>query len=287
MRFGLNVANLGEYSDPRLHAELAREAESAGWDGYFVWDMLLFDRGTTYPIVDPWIALSAVAMSTTHIRIGALGVSLPRRRPWKVAREAVSLDHLSGGRLVLGVTQGFQPEADFAPFGEEMDLKTRAQMLDEALEILAGLWSGEPFAFTGRHYKVQEVTFLPRPMQQPRIPVWLTGMWPNPRPFLRAARWDGVFPAGPGGDWMQPHHIIEVAQFVKKHRHADEPFDIAYFGNYGSSPGDDPQRAAEIVRPWREAGLTWWLESIDPWRGTLDEVRTRIRQGPPRIAWHP
>ncbi len=171
MRFGLSVQNYGEYGDPVLLSELAREAEQAGWDGFFLWDHLHLRRRSEQPFADPMVALAAIAMATERIRIGTMVTSPARRRPWKLAREAVTLDHLSHGRVILGVGLGWSAADDFEAFGEEGDVRVRAERLDEALEIIDGLCSGEPFSFEGRHHRMANVRFLPPPVQRPRVPI--------------------------------------------------------------------------------------------------------------------
>jgi alkanesulfonate monooxygenase SsuD/methylene tetrahydromethanopterin reductase-like flavin-dependent oxidoreductase (luciferase family) len=280
MKFAINLSNLDIYSNPHLVVELARDAERAGWDGFFIWDMLLYDTVKYLPAADPWITLAAVAATTHQMRIGPIITALPRRRPWKVAREAVTLDHLSNGRVTLGVGLGFQPHADFTPFGEERDDKARAAKLDEGLAIMTGLWSGQPFSYHGQHYHLDEIVFLPQPVQTPRIPIWLTGLWPNKRPFRRAAQWDGIFPSQRGGGWITPDEVKDSVAYIRAHRQIVAPIDVVYSGE---TPGDDPVKASDIVALWQEAGVTWWLEFIAHWRGPLDEMQMRIRQGPPRL----
>jgi len=182
MQFGLIVQMTGLLGYPQPLARLAREAEAAGWDGFFIWDVFGGDSAAPSPVVDPWIALAAIAATTQRIRFGTMVTPLPRRRPWKLAREAASLDHLSGGRLILGVGIGTPPE-EFARFGEEADPRIRAEMLDEGLEVLTGLWSGELFSFHGRYYRVEEATLLPRPVQQPRSRSGSVGPGRASRPF--------------------------------------------------------------------------------------------------------
>src|SRR4051812_8699584 len=194
MKQAVNLPVIGEYSDPKLLAELAAEAEQAGWDGVFVWDALVLDSNLRPPVTDPWIALAAIAANTERVKIGTMIAQLARRRPWKVAREVVALDHLSGGRMILGVGLGFAQQADFEQFGEEGDARVRARKLDEALDIIAGLCTGEPFSYHGDHYHIEETVFTPRPLQS-HIPIWVAGYWPNKKPFQRAARWDGMCPA--------------------------------------------------------------------------------------------
>jgi alkanesulfonate monooxygenase SsuD/methylene tetrahydromethanopterin reductase-like flavin-dependent oxidoreductase (luciferase family) len=290
MKFGLYLPNFGPLGNAHTLADLAADAEAAGWDGFFIWDHIA--RAWVTEVVDPWVALSAVAMTTTRLRIGALITPLPRRRPWKVARETVSLDHLSGGRLVVGVGIGGSGgrQVEWQNFGEEMDLRVRGAMLDEALEILTGLWSGRPFTYAGRHYRVEESRFLPVPLQSPRIPVWVAGQWPHRVPFRRAARWDGMFPEFPMANGDVLAQLSAAVAFVRARRANDAPFDVVHAAT--PTPGDDPVRAAEIVRPYAEAGVTWWLERLDPphfgeaWQAEwpLDAMRRRIRQGPPARA---
>lgn len=284
MRYAIHVPNFGDYADPRALAELAQEAEAAGWDGFFLWDHLLARPEGDVPVADPWIALAAIAAVTTRIRLGPLVTPLPRRRPWKLAREAVTLDHLSKGRLVLGVGIGTPVEADFAPFGEPTDARERAQLLDEGLEIVTGLWSGEPFRHNGQRYRLNEVTFLPRPVQRPRIPIWVGGAWPHRGPMRRAAHWDGVFPDKAGIDWergeiMTPDDLREILAYIRTQRTAAGPFDVILGGMT-----DGPAQGAEKLAPYEEAGLTWWIEGLHSMRGSFAEMRKRIHAGPPRPA---
>jgi probable F420-dependent oxidoreductase len=286
MYYGVDLPHFGDCADVRLLADMAREAEAAGWDGFFLWDHILFSFGTT-PMVDPWIALTAVALATERIRFGPMVTPLPRRRPTKLARETATLDRLSNGRLILGVGSGEDP-GEFEGLGEEADSKTRGDMLDEGLDVLAKLWSGEPVQHQGKHYTVQDAQFLPTPVQQPRIPVWVAGRWPNKRPFRRAALWDGVFAIdreSGGMEPMTPEQVREMVAFIKSQRTSGEPFDVAH---QGVTPGGDPTHAHEIIAPYAEAGVTWWIESILPnvfgweWEGPwpIDKMQERIRQGP-------
>jgi alkanesulfonate monooxygenase SsuD/methylene tetrahydromethanopterin reductase-like flavin-dependent oxidoreductase (luciferase family) len=193
MKYGLDVSTAGEYADPCILADLALEAEQAGWDGFFLWDVIFAEGQADMPVTDSWIALAAIASKTQQIRIGALLTPLARRRPWKVARETVALDHLSKGRLIFAAGLGYQT-LEFTPFEEESDPKIRAEKLEEGLQILNNLWAGEPCRFQGKHYHINVTKFLPRPVQSPRIPVWIGGYWPNRKPFRRAAQWDGAYP---------------------------------------------------------------------------------------------
>ncbi len=287
MKYGLHLPNFGPFSEARLLAEFAQLAEQSGWDGFFIWDHI--NRAWLTPVVDPWIALTAIAMNTTTVKIGALITPLPRRRPWKVARETVSLDRLSNGRLIFSVGIGSDggKEAEWQSFGEELNPKTRAQMLDEGLEILNGLWSGQPFSFEGNHYTVTESQFLPTPAQSPRIPIWVGGYWPNKAPFRRAARWDGVFPHFRG----EPEEILPqfkaLVQFINQERTSNDPFDVVRIEP--AHPNYSPSNTAQQVEPFAQAGATWWLAELIPqhfgkdWQDTwpLDAMRDYILQGPP------
>lgn len=278
MQFGIDLPISGAYADVRLLATLAREAEAAGWDGFFVYDQIAEAPPT--PIVDPWIALAAIALGTRRIRFGTLVTPLARRRPWKVARETATLDQLSGGRLILGAGLG-SGQTEFDDLGEVGDPKLRAAMLDAALDVIVGLWRGEVFSYSGQHYRLRDAVFLPQPVQTPRIPIWIGGVWPNRAPFRRAARWDGVFPhyRGPAGSsMMPPDELRSLLAFIGQQRASADRFDVAL---RNKTPSDDPIRDAETAASYAEAGLTWWLEGVEG-RPRLIDMRKRIRQGPPR-----
>jgi alkanesulfonate monooxygenase SsuD/methylene tetrahydromethanopterin reductase-like flavin-dependent oxidoreductase (luciferase family) len=289
MRFGITMPPFADFSDPRALAELARDAETAGWDALFIWDHIFFDP-TFHPIADPWVALAAVAVNTQRLRLGTMITPIARRRPWKLARETVSVDRLSNGRLTLGVGLGDPVQWDFGFFDEVTDPKIRARRLDEGLDILTGLWSGQPFRYQGEQYNVKEVTFRPTPVQTPRIPIWIGGWWPNKPPLRRAARWDGVCP-GKWGGTLTPDEWRELLAYIQRYRTATTPFDAVHSG---VTPGENPAQAAELVESYARAGVTWWVETVDPWRFGWDWeaawapeatrlMRERIRQGPPRI----
>ncbi len=283
MKYGFIIYTAG---DIHTLAALAAEAEEAGWDGVFYWDGIYLERHAEARdyLYDPWVVLAAFAMRTRRVRIGAVLTPLPRRRPWKVARESVSIDHLSGGRLILPVGMGFLPDGGFSRVGEMSDARTRAERLDESLAIICGLWSGRPYAFHGRQYSVEEMTFLPAPLQVPRIPIWLPGIWPSQKSMRRVLRYDGLLPEkrNPDGSLasVTPDDIRVMRDYIAEHRETTDSFDIVW---EGETPGDDPSRAIETLRPYADAGVTWWMESrwaaIGP--SSLAVVGERIRQGPP------
>ena len=187
VKYGLELPTGYELADPVALADLARLAETRGWDGIFLEDYVCYGGDRAAPTVDTWMALAAMASATERVILGTGVTAIPRRRPWNVARQAVAIDQLSAGRLVLGAGLGDTGEsvvedASLVAFGEEGDVRVRAEMLDEALQIIAGLWTGEPFTFSGRHYSVDDVVFRPTPVQRPRIPIWIGGGFPSRGP---------------------------------------------------------------------------------------------------------
>lgn len=281
MKYGLDVSITGVYADAGLLADLASLAEEAGWDGFFVQEGLL--PGSSESMVDPWIALCTIALRTRRLRLGAFMTPLAAYRPWLVARQAVALDHLSQGRLIFGAGLG-ERAADFVRVGEDADPRQRAEMLDEGVKILRQLWSGEVFSFRGTHYHMTEAQLLPKPMQSPSIPVWIAGYWPNRKPFRRAARFDGVYIGSEKatGGLLGPRELQEALAYIKSQRTAASPFEVAFAGE---TPPNGEQ-GATIVQAYASAGITWWLEGIWTERGSIEEMRERIRRGPPRID-HP
>jgi len=283
-RCAVGVPNVGPFGDPLLLVELAVAAEEHGWDGFFVWDHELWpDPG--WAAADPVVAISAVAARTARIRLGILVNVLARRRVGKVARESVTLDVLSGGRLVAGAGLGASA-AEFTAFGEPGDARVRAARLDESLRLLDALWGGQPVTFRGEYLTADHVTMLPRPVQRPRIPIWVGGRWPNRAPFRRAARWDGVMPTHTDyglGETMPPEELRAAVEYTRQHRTAAGPFDVALEGQTDGAAAD---RGASHVIPYLEAGLTWWIEALGWWRGSPGDALARIRQGPPALTVH-
>jgi hypothetical protein len=277
MQYGFTI----EGGDVHTISELAAEAEAAGWDGVFVADAMSIETKSfpAIPWFDPWVVLAAMAMRTRSIRIGTIITAVPRRRPWKLVRETVTLDHLSRGRLILGAGLGAaEDDGGFYKVGEAMDIKVRAQRLDEGLAIIAGLWSGKPFTFSGEHYQVKNMTMLPPPVQAPRIPVWVPGVWLKPKSMERALRWDGIIPQKyKSMQPMTPAEVKELKQFIDKHRSEETPFDIVIGG---TTPGRNRTQSVKTVSEFAEAGATWWLESL--MTSSWEKVRKRIKQGPPR-----
>ncbi|MFI6166225.1 LLM class flavin-dependent oxidoreductase [Nocardia sp. NPDC051052] len=255
-----------ELADPVLVARLAAEAEEAGWHGVFVWDHLRW-RAPVRQAADPWITLAAIATATERLRFGPMVTPLPRRRPAKVAKETATLDRLGGGRLTLGVGLGSDRFAgELRATGEELDDRRRGQMLDESLEILTAAWSGEPVHHHGEHYTVDGITFLPKPIQRPGVPVWVAGFPGNIKPVRRAARHDGFVPV----NLDHPDQLAEIVTTITGLRQGQmAPYDIAATGASGTDPV-----------PYVKAGATWWLVEFAPETVSLDQVRGVLRDGP-------
>lgn len=277
MQYGAYFSSVGEYSNATLLANLAYEAEESGWDGAFIWDHIARPQAAA----DPWVTLAAMAMNTKRIKLGPIITPIARRRPWKLARETVTLDHLCTGRLILGVGLGWD-NVEFDTFGEEGSLKSRAERLDEGLAVLAGLWSGQPFSYAGKHYRIKDAHFLPRPFQAPRIPIWVCGAWPNKKtPFRRAAHWDGVVAICADDRAISPDEVSDLKDYIARQRITPDPFDIVVI--LWSEGVHTPEEQREIER-YENAGVTWWLEDVSVERyQSLAEVRRRLHKGPPGL----
>jgi alkanesulfonate monooxygenase SsuD/methylene tetrahydromethanopterin reductase-like flavin-dependent oxidoreductase (luciferase family) len=266
LRSALWVPLFDELADPLVVARLAAEAEEVGWNGFFVWDRLTWPAPVER-VADPWISLAAAATATDSLRLGPMVTPVARRRPAKLAREAASLDRLSGGRLTLGVGLGGDVYgAEFARTGEQVDGRVRAEMLDEALGILTSAWSGRPVRHRGPHYVIDDLAFLPTPVQQPRVPIWAAGYAGRPGPLRRAASVDGFFPV----ELRHPDQLAEIDETISGLRpDPTAPYDIAV----PLPPGVDP--TAYVA-----AGATWCLTEFEPEAMALDHVRGVLRDGP-------
>ena len=263
MKHALFLPIFDGLADPRVVARVAADAEAAGWDGVFVWDHLSY-RAPVVAVADPWITLAAIACATSTIRLGPMVTPVPRRRPAKLAREVASLDRLAGGRLVLGVGIGGDNSGELSGTGEELDDRVRGQLLDEALEVLTKAWSGEPVSHRGAYYAVDGIAFAPTPVQQP-LPVWVAVRYGRPKPLLRAARYDGVFPI----EIDHPEQLAETLAALE--RPTDRPYDVAV----GAQDDRDP-------RAYEQVGATWWMRGFSPYGLQEAEVRRVLAEGPLR-----
>jgi alkanesulfonate monooxygenase SsuD/methylene tetrahydromethanopterin reductase-like flavin-dependent oxidoreductase (luciferase family) len=269
VRYGLYVAPFGELADVAALAQVAAEGEAAGWDGFFVWDHVMTHDGLA--VADPWVALTAVAIATRRVELGAMVTPLSRRRPWDVARQYAVLDRLSGGRMVFGAGLGGDSRRELTAFGEERDPKRRAALLDEALELVVALWSGEPVTHDGPNYRLDEAVVQPAPLRRP--PIWLGCVWPHRRPLVRAARYDGVFPVSHLKE-LSGTDLAEMMGVVAEHRAPDAgPFDLVVVNHERA----DAARLAEL----QAAGTTWWLQGFGE-RPRLADVRAAAAAGPPQ-----
>jgi alkanesulfonate monooxygenase SsuD/methylene tetrahydromethanopterin reductase-like flavin-dependent oxidoreductase (luciferase family) len=274
MKFGIDIINAGHFGDPKNLVEIAKAAEASGWDGFFLWDHLAFIwNGAS---ADPYVSLAAVAATTEKLLLCPAITPVARRRPHMLAQQLVSLDWLSNGRVIFGAGLGGVAR-EFTAFGEPFEPKEVAAMLDEGLDVIAKLWTGEPVTHHGKHYTVENVTFQPKPVQQPRIPVWIGG---ESKPAARrAARWDGwiIGTSSPDGKTGKtPEQLVADLEWMKSERSDDATFDVGVIGS--SEPGQ-PSR----VREYEQAGATWWLESIHEHRTTPDKLMERVKAGPPLI----
>ena len=260
MRHALHVPN---FAAPGDLVELGVTAERSGWDGVLLWDHVFGGPGFAVPMADPWVVLGALADRTERVTLGTAITAAARRRPQKLARETVTVDRLSGGRMVLGVGLGEPPE-EYTAYGEAAEPRAVAAKLDEALDVIARMWSGETFSHHGEHFTVEDAQFLPPPLQQPRIPVWAACIVPHTRPLRRAARWDGVVlgAIGESGslDPVPPERVREAVATIAEHRAPGAgPFDVAV--SHSGIPSEDEMAA------YAEAGVTWvmatgWIEQL-------------------------
>ena len=261
VRYGVCLANIGTFSDPRASVRVARAAEESGWEAVFVWDHLAFVWGA--PAADPWVVLTAIAAQTETVRIGTAVTPVARRRPQVLAQTVASLDVLSDGRVIFGAGLG-GAESEFGKFGEPTDAKVRAAKLDEGLGVLRDLWTGAEVTHRGEHYTVDGVTLAPRPVQE-EVPIWIGG---NKAPSLRrAARWDGWIAdaAAPTGIPLTPDDLARSIDAIGR----DADYEVAVLGQ--SDRGDPAEYA--------DAGATWWLENLHDRRGSPEEILALVEAG--------
>jgi probable F420-dependent oxidoreductase len=276
MRYGICAATIGEYAEPGRVVELAQAAEAAGWAALLIWDHLAYAWGV--PSADPWVVLAAAAQVTARLRLGTAVTPLPRRRPAVVAGAVATLDRLSGGRVIFGAGLG-GVAAEFSAFGEPDAASDRAAMLDEGLDVVTALWSGQPVRHAGRFYQVDGVTLAPLPVQRPRVPVWIGGTSAPAR--RRAARWDGWIvncDDEQGTMTVPPAHLAADVHGVTALRPAGRGrFEVAVTG-VSAGPGDP------VADAYAQAGATWWLEHIHGRRGSHLSMLARITAGPPGVS---
>lgn len=261
MRTALSIP---PFTAPAILVEVAVEAEAAGWDGVFLWDHLQFEVGAGLPIHDPWVLLGAMAGATERVALGTMVTPLARRRPQVVAKHVMTLDHLSGGRAVLGVGLGSPPDADFAAFGDDDDPRRRAVVLDDHLGAVAAMLAGGPVTYDGPHVHIH-AEMLPGTVRRPRPPIWVAAIAPNRRPLARAARWDGVIPLAIPTGFMTPDEVAAYLEGVDR----PDGWDVV------------APRAPDVAADdYAAMGATWLVDSVWPEGDWLDDLRSRVRRGP-------
>ena len=276
MKFGVGVPNVGEFAHPRLLVEMAQHAEAAGWDGFFLWDHLLY-RPERPGAVEPWSVIAAAAAVTTHIRLGVLVTAVPRRQPPLLAQQIATIDQLSNGRIVFGAGLGSMAE-EYAGFGQDPSPSQRSRQLDEALSVLQALWSPGSVRHDGAFFTIDNVDLLPKPVQRPHPPIWVAGRWPNKAPFRRAARFDGVMPthaAYSHESFMRVDELREIVDYVGRHRTERGTIDVVMEGQ-----SNDAEQLAQLASSYAAVGLTWWIEKLGWWRGSSDAAHVRVQRGP-------
>lgn len=248
MKHALLIPPVGDLADPAALVEVAVAAEAAGWDGVFLWDHVLRPAGEPLAIADPWVAMAAIAVATDRVRIGTMVTPITRRRPIKLARESITLDGLSDGRLTLGLGLGVDTSRELSGFGEVVDARERGGRLDEGAELLCRFWSGERVDFEGDHFMADGVTVLPRPVQRPRVPLWFAARGGARKPVRRAARYDGLVPIE-----VDERGLAEMLEVVREGRGSLDGFDVA------TRPTGRAQYDA-----FEELGATWVMSETEP-----------------------
>ena len=279
IKYGITIIQFNEFADPELVVEFAEEAEKAGWDGIFLIDHVYFNREQIPSIAETWVLLAAIAARTKRIKIGTSVTALPRYPPWQFAKMAATLDVLSKGRLILGLGLG-GPAVEYETFGQKYDLKILAEKMDESLDILQGLWTGEMFSFEGKHYQIDRACLRPKPVQSPRIPLILGGSWPHKKPFIRAAKYDGIMPIHKDFPRdLTPAQLKEIKDIIKDHRKISDPFEVMILG----STFFNQDKRFEIIQSYKDIGITWWLEQVNTlMQPSVDVMREWVKQGPPK-----
>jgi alkanesulfonate monooxygenase SsuD/methylene tetrahydromethanopterin reductase-like flavin-dependent oxidoreductase (luciferase family) len=267
------------YNSAKISARLAKLAEEHGWEGCFLGDAIWCE--------DPMIALAAAATTTQHIRLGTMIIPVPLRRPEKIASESVALDYLSEGRLTLGlgtgaVWMGWQAFPDYPK-----EAKIRGEMLDETIDILTLMYQHKQFDYEGKHYHIKltamdEQYYPPKPVQQPRIPLWAVGIWPSRKSIKRALKCDGIILEKVAADGKNedftPADIQAIKAIIAENRTDPARIDLVMGGNMLKLPSEE---AIEKLNMWQEAGITWWIEGL--WEQTEEQAIASIQKGPPQL----
>lgn len=293
---GVFIPNFGSLADPEFLVEIAVAAEEGGWDGLFLADHLTDFAAPAIddhrPISDPWISLAGAATRTDTLRLGSYITPIARRQPWQLARDLATLDQLSDGRVILGA--GLGTVHDFKPYSREFETRALGRQYDEALEVITGLWSGEPFSYDGEFYTIDDAVLRPRPVQEPRIPILAGGWWPHKKPLQRGARWDGIMPQWPSMLQHFPNVVVDnldsfYQDLIEEQRsHEEEVREmLEYYHSLDGDPGEImlrvelPSTPPDFTDLCRELGVTWLLSRPVEGDLTHDENIERVREGPP------
>lgn len=293
VNYGIVLPNWIVGPDTDQLVEFAVAAEEAGWDGVFLADHLMFPHGEyagedNMDFHDPWITMAAIAAHTEEVTLGSWVTPVPRRQPWQLARDLATLDNLSDGRVLLGAGLG-EPHTNYEPFGRSTDLARLGARYDEALEIVDGLWQGEPFSYDGDHYTIDDAVLLPTPVQEPRIPILAGGIWPNKTPFERGARWDGIVPHYRGDGVVPIEGMDGLAPGLDGAPENDVKEMMAYYNSVADDPGEvmlplDPPHGPPNWRAFCEdLGATWlYSRELRPpkYVENREQVLEYIRGGP-------
>jgi alkanesulfonate monooxygenase SsuD/methylene tetrahydromethanopterin reductase-like flavin-dependent oxidoreductase (luciferase family) len=257
------AVNIPPFTDAHMIVDMAVDAEEAGWDAVFVWDHLRWIVALDLDVHDPWSLLAAMAMRTSRVQLGTCVTPVPRRRPHVLAKQLVTLDHLSGGRAMLGVGLGEPPDADFADLGDDPDPVRRGERLDEGLAVIAGLASGQRVDHDGAHYQVH-AEYKPASVQRPRPPIFVAGTAFHRKPLLRSLRFEGFFPIGHDA-LLAP---ADVAKYVEG---IERPAGWQLFA--ARTPEHSPEEFEAV-------GVDWLCDGAWPMGDWVTELRDRIRAGP-------
>lgn len=292
LNYGIVLPNWEVNGDAEQLVEYAVEAETVGWDGVFLADHLIFpqmrpDEEVTEDLdfPDPWITLAGIAAQTTKLRLGTWITPIPRRQPWQVARDLATLDQLSNGRVILGAGMG--TPTDYTKFGEAWEPRRLGRRYDEAIDVIVGLWRGEPFNHDGEFFSIDDAVLRPTPVQEPRIPIIIGGHWPNKKPFQRGARWDGIIPHYRGDGVVSEEGIKGLVQGNDVDPEAEVHAMLDYYHGLTDTPGDiflpadPPHRSSGWVDLCEERGVTWLYTRPRDESGEWDLSMERIREGPP------
>ena len=283
MKQAIYVPNFGDWGNASSLIRLTKATEAAGFHGLFLWDHINITGAEGLDTIDATVALTLIARESSTLKFGPIVTPIARRRPWKLARELISLDQLSKGRLIFGAGLGEPEELEFSAFGENYSGKVRARRLDEGLEILDSLARGRVTSFSGNYFNLEKVKFKPKAVQAPRFPVWIAATLPYKSGVHRSLDWDGIFPVVmPKNDPMiWENWFPSIEQFrltvgrIKKDLTDNRSFDFIASGKLG-----ERNTKSCSYSEYEDAGATWWFHWVDETPGTFEETIEKVLAGP-------